>query len=81
MSSILNAIRSAPTATRPFTLLNASSASTSKTAFHPEHQTIVLQQLAQSLSPANAAGSASSSAKSAASVARKSLSSSSPPKL
>ncbi|KAF9189557.1 hypothetical protein BGZ51_009452 [Haplosporangium sp. Z 767] len=81
MSSILNAMRSAPTTTRPFNLLSVSSACSSKTAFHPEHQTILLQQLAQSLSPASAAGSVSSSAKAATSVARKSLSSSSPPKL
>ncbi|KAG0198814.1 hypothetical protein BGX28_007787 [Mortierella sp. GBA30] len=80
MSSILNVLRSAPTSTRAFTSINIAPVSSSaKTAFHPEHHPIVLQQLVQSLTPA--AGSsltsvaASSARQSASSSARKSASS------
>ncbi|KAF8940604.1 hypothetical protein BGZ58_005563 [Dissophora ornata] len=68
MSSMLNAFRSAQTPARQFTSLNIASASSIKSAFHPEHHPIVLQQLVESIAPkANAASS---------SVARESLSSS-----
>ncbi|KAF9358656.1 hypothetical protein BGX26_001221 [Mortierella sp. AD094] len=54
MSSIMNAFRSAPSPTRHFTSFNIShisSAPSVKTAFHPEHHPIVLQQLVESISP------------------------------
>ncbi|KAF9110255.1 hypothetical protein BGX27_006598 [Mortierella sp. AM989] len=54
MSSIMNAFRSAPSPTRPFTsfnIANISAAPSVKTALHPEHHRIVLQQLAESISP------------------------------
>ncbi|KAF9926936.1 hypothetical protein BGZ67_007826 [Mortierella alpina] len=71
MSSILNALRSAPISTRSaFTSINIAPVSSSaKTAFHPEHHPIVLQQLVQSLTPA--AGSTATSA--AATTARESM--------
>lgn len=52
MSSILNAIRSAPTPTRHFTSLQiVATTKTQTAAFNPEHHPIVLQQLVESLSP------------------------------
>ncbi|KAF9425531.1 hypothetical protein BGZ76_003201 [Entomortierella beljakovae] len=54
MSSILNALRSAPSPARQFATLNVahiSVATSVKTAFHPEHHPIVLQQLVESISP------------------------------
>ncbi|KAF9171710.1 hypothetical protein BGX21_004728 [Mortierella sp. AD011] len=53
MSSILNALRSAPTPTRHFTSLQivASSKSQSAAGFNPEHHPVILQQLVESLSP------------------------------
>ncbi|KAI1318440.1 hypothetical protein EDD11_006524 [Mortierella claussenii] len=73
MSSILNAFRSAPaTPARHFTSLNISSASSVKSAFHPEHHPIVLQQLVESLAP-KVSDTATSSA--ASIIARQSLSS------
>ncbi|KAG0020375.1 hypothetical protein BGZ80_004311, partial [Entomortierella chlamydospora] len=53
MSSILNALRSAPTPTRHFTSLQivASSRSQSAAGFNPEHHPVILQQLVESLSP------------------------------
>ncbi|GJJ70390.1 hypothetical protein EMPS_02739 [Entomortierella parvispora] len=64
MSSILNAIRSAPTSTtRGFTSLNIASATVApKSAFHPEHHPIMLQQLVQSLANKPAATSSVASA-------------------
>ncbi|KAF9281728.1 hypothetical protein BGZ68_006454 [Mortierella alpina] len=81
MSSILNALRSAPISTRSaFTSINIAPASSAKTAFHPEHHPIVLQQLVQSLTPAagsNATSAAATTAReSMASTAHKSASSS-----
>ncbi|KAF9996357.1 hypothetical protein BGZ80_008349 [Entomortierella chlamydospora] len=54
MSPITNAFRSASSPARHFTSFNVShisTASTVKTAFHPEHHPIVLQQLVESISP------------------------------
>ncbi|KAF9351638.1 hypothetical protein BGX34_000439, partial [Mortierella sp. NVP85] len=54
MSSILNAIRSAPTPTRHFTSLQVVATTRTQTAaFNPEHHPIVLQQLVESLSPSS----------------------------
>ncbi|KAF9930650.1 hypothetical protein FBU30_000190, partial [Linnemannia zychae] len=54
MSSILNALRQAPTPTRHFTslqIVSSSARSNSSThTFNPEHHPIVLQQLVESLS-------------------------------
>ncbi|KAG0353718.1 hypothetical protein BGZ54_002088, partial [Gamsiella multidivaricata] len=52
MPSILNAIRSAtPSPARQFTSLNIASSTSIKSAFHPEHHPIILQQLVESISP------------------------------
>ncbi|KAF9093905.1 hypothetical protein BGX29_009751 [Mortierella sp. GBA35] len=51
MSSIMNAFRSAQTPARNFTSVTLPTTATIKSAFHPEHHPIVLQQLVQSLTP------------------------------
>ncbi|KAF9899004.1 hypothetical protein BX616_003368 [Lobosporangium transversale] len=51
MSSILNAFRSAQAPARHFAAPTIASSSTLKSAFHPEHQSVVLQQLVESISP------------------------------
>ncbi|KAF9120982.1 hypothetical protein BGW39_010936 [Mortierella sp. 14UC] len=51
MSSIMNAFRQAQTPVRSFTSITIPTTGTVKSAFHPEHHPIVLQQLVQSLTP------------------------------
>ncbi|KAG0074031.1 hypothetical protein BGZ90_011087 [Linnemannia elongata] len=46
MSSIMNAFRQAQTPARSFTSITIPTTATVKSAFHPEHHPIVLQQLA-----------------------------------
>ncbi|KAF8962263.1 hypothetical protein BGZ46_001187, partial [Entomortierella lignicola] len=74
MSSMMNAFRSVPSAARPFTSVNIShisTASSAKTAFHPEHHSIVLQQLTESIVPKTTSATAQSLSSRAAIAASK----------
>jgi hypothetical protein len=51
MSPIVNAFRQAQTPARSFASITIPTTATVKSAFHPEHHPIVLQQLVQSLTP------------------------------
>ncbi|KAF9928670.1 hypothetical protein FBU30_002191 [Linnemannia zychae] len=51
MSSIMNAFRQAQTPARSFNSITLPATASIKSAFHPEHHPIVLQQLVQSLNP------------------------------
>ncbi|KAG0278398.1 hypothetical protein BGZ95_004092 [Linnemannia exigua] len=73
MSSIMNAFRQAQTPARSFTSITIPTTATVKSAFHPEHHPIVLQQLVQSLTPAVAKPSATSAVRESLSQAAKSV--------
>ncbi|KAF9392906.1 hypothetical protein CPB97_007432 [Podila verticillata] len=53
MSSMMNAFRSASTPARQFTSLNIASSVSTKTAFQPELNPVVLKQLVDSLNSAS----------------------------
>ena len=73
MSSIMNAFRQAQTPARSFTSITIPTTATVKSAFHPEHHPIVLQQLVQSLTPVNKAAASSPAVRESLSKAAKSF--------
>ncbi|KAF9903373.1 hypothetical protein EC991_003874 [Linnemannia zychae] len=73
MSSIMNAFRQAQTPARSFTSITIPTTATVKSAFHPEHHPIVLQQLVQSLTPVATKAPVSAAARDSLSQAAKSI--------